>query len=77
MKKQIEEIYEKQKNRRVKAIGTGLLIYAITMGIVSAFLGSPFPHKETLLILETTRPGWISTDGYLLCFCAAAGDLLA
>lgn len=73
MKKQIEEIYEKQKNRRVKAIVTGLLIYAITMGIVSAFLGSPFPHKETLLILETTRPGWISTDGYLLCFCAAAG----
>ncbi len=75
MKKQIEEIYEKQKSRRVKALVTGLFAYAITMGIVSAFLGSPFPHKENLLILETTRPGWISTDGYLLCFCAAAGGL--
>lgn len=73
MKKQIEEMYEKQKNRRVKAIVTGLFVYAITMGIVSAFLGNPFPHKETLLILETTRPGWIYTDGYLLCFCSTAG----
>lgn len=73
MKKQIEEMYEKQKNRRIKAIVTGLFAFAITMGIVSAFLGNPFPHKETWLIIETTIPGWIYTDRYLLCFCGVAG----
>lgn len=77
MKKQIEEMYIKQKNRQVKAMVMGVLVLFVMMGIVSIFLGNPFPHKEKLLLLEITSHGWIITNGYLLGLCGVAGVLVS
>ena len=76
MNKQIEEMYKKQKNRRLKAVVTGIVIYTVMMSGISVFLGNPFPHKENVLVWETTVPGWVITDSYLLWVCAVVGVLV-
>lgn len=73
MKEQIEKLYEKQKSGRLKAVVICVIIYFAMIGIVSMFLGSPFPHKTQILFMETMVNGWINTHGYLLILCGIIG----
>lgn len=75
MKRQIEKMYKIQKNRRIKAVTVSIIVFIITMIVISIFLGNPFPHKGNIVFLQVTYPGWINTDGYLLCLCGVAGCL--
>lgn len=73
MKEQIEKLYEKQKSGRLKAVVICVTTYFAMIGIVSMFLGSPFPHKTQILFMETMVNGWINTHGYLLILCGIIG----
>lgn len=73
MKEQIVKLYEKQKRGRLKAVMVCVVVYFAMMGIVSMFLGSPFPHKTQILFMETMVNGWVSTHGYLLILCGIIG----
>lgn len=75
MKREIEKMYKRQKSRRIKAVAVCIITFVMTMTVISIFLGNPFPHKENVLFLQVTYPGWINTDGYLLCLCSMAGCL--
>lgn len=73
MKEQIVKLYEKQKRGRLKAVGICVITYFAMLGIISMFLGSPFPHKAQILFMETMANGWVSTHGYLLILCGIIG----
>ena len=73
MKEQIEKLYKKQKSGRLKAVVICVITYFAMIGIVSMFLGSPFPHKTQILFMETMVNGWINTHGYLLILCGIIG----
>lgn len=45
MKEQIEKLYEKYKRGKLKAVIICVIAYFAMMGVVSMYLGSPFPHK--------------------------------
>ena len=47
MKEQIEKLYEKYRRGKLKAVIICVIAYFAMMGVVSMFLGSPFPHKTT------------------------------
>ena len=73
MKEQIVKLYEKQKRGQFKAVGICVITYFAMLGIISMFLGSPFPHKTQILFMETMVNGWISTHDYLLILCGIIG----
>lgn len=73
MMEQIQKMYAKQKRGRLNAIVVFLITYFLMIGIISLFLGSPFPHKEIFVFIEMMQSGWLSTHGYLLLLCAAVG----
>lgn len=77
MKKQIEEMYKKQRNSRAKAGAICILVFVMTMGIISIFFGNPFPHKGKILLLTVTYPGWIISDTYLLFICCIIAYLVS
>lgn len=73
MKELMKKMYEEQKRGRMKAVIVSLSVCFLMTGIVSIFLGNPFPYKEKVLFLEMTRSGWIQTHGYLGVICVAVG----
>ena len=76
MKEQIEKLYEKYKRGRLKAVIICVIAYFAMMGVVSMFLGSPFPHKTQILFMETMTNGWVNTHGYLLILCGIIGIIV-
>ena len=64
MKERMKKLYEEQKRGRMKAVIISLSACFLMTGIVSIFLGNPFPYKEKVLFLEMTGSGWIQTHGY-------------
>ena len=76
MKEQIEKLYEKYRRGRLKAVIICVIAYFAMMGVVSMFLGSPFPHKTQILFMETIANGWINTHGYLLILCGIIGIIV-
>lgn len=77
MIEQIQKMYEKQKRGRLNAIIAFLITYFLMFGVLSLFVGSPFPHKEKFVFIEMMQSGWLSTHGYLLLLCAAVGLIAA
>ena len=73
MKEQMKKLYEEQKKGKIKAVLISLLVCFWMTGIVSIFLGNPFPHQEKILFLEMTQSGWIQTHGCLAVLCIALG----
>lgn len=76
MKEQIEKLYEKYRRGRLKVVIICVIAYFAMMGVVSMFLGSPFPHKTQILFMETMANGWINTHGYLLILCGIIGIIV-
>lgn len=76
MEEKIVNLYEKHKRGRRKNITICVIAYFVMLGIVSMFLGNPFPHKAQILFMETMASGWISTHGYLLIICGIFGILV-
>lgn len=76
MKEQIEKLYEKYRRGRLKAVIICVIAYFAMMGVVSMFLGSPFPHKTQILFMETMTNGWVNTHGYLLILCGIIGIIV-
>lgn len=76
MKEQIEKLYEKYRRGKLKAVIICVIAYFAMMGVVSMFLGSPFPHKTQILFMETMANGWINTHGYLLILCGIIGIIV-
>ena len=76
MKEQIEKLYEKYRRGRLKVVIICVIAYFAMMGVVSMFLGSPFPHKTQILFMETMANGWINTYGYLLILCGIIGIIV-
>ena len=55
LENQIQRIYERMKHGRVKGYLLCMLIYIFMGGIVSLFLGNPFPHREGILFVNDTE----------------------
>lgn len=68
--KNIKAIYEHQKYAYRKNAAVTLVVYLVMIGVFSLFLGNPFPHQTTILLLKIWQYGWISTRSYLLILCA-------
>lgn len=67
----IQHAYDRQKYGRIKGVLILLLLYVLMIGIVSLFLGNPFPHRENVLFFSVWDYGWIHTDPYFIVLCGA------
>ena len=81
LKDQIQYAYKRMKHGRIKGFLLCWVIYVFMGGIVSLFLGNPFPHKESVFFFSIWDSGWIytwaDTRPYLLVIFTAAGMVLS
>lgn len=52
LKDQIQYAYKRMKHGRIKGFLLCWVIYVFMGGIVSLFLGNPFPHKESVFFFQ-------------------------